>query len=133
MTLNAISKTRVFWGEFLNIATRFAAVMVGTSLLAGCTTLTEGEFNTMHATLEGSPAVKRMVIKDCIARERATRLGEKKTYAAIMDVSVAKYETAFCSRISNALANGRLTYADYVKLHSPTADNSKVIRIMQGR
>lgn len=35
----------------MNLATRFAAVMVGTSLLAGCTTLTEGEFNTMHATL----------------------------------------------------------------------------------
>jgi hypothetical protein len=62
----------------MNIATRFAAVMVGTSLLAGCTTLTEGEFNTMHATLEGSPAVKRMVIKDCIAREREPRRSAKR-------------------------------------------------------
>lgn len=117
----------------MNIATRFAAAVVGASLLAGCTTMTEGEFNTMHATLEGSPAVKRMAIRDCIAREKSTPLGEKKTYAAFMNVSVARYETAFCNRISNALANGRLTYADYVKLHSPTADNSKVIRIMQGR
>ncbi|MER8829881.1 hypothetical protein NKH73_27670 [Mesorhizobium sp. M0938] len=117
----------------MSIATRFAAVIVGASLLAGCTTLTEGEFNSMHATLEGSRAVKRMVIKDCIAREKATPLGEKKTYAAFMNVSVAKYETAFCSRLNNALANGRLTYADYVKLHSPAADHSKLIRIMQGR
>ncbi|MER8578035.1 hypothetical protein NKG95_04730 [Mesorhizobium sp. M1423] len=73
----------------MNIATRFAAAMIGASLLAGCTTLTEGEFNTMHATLEGSPAVKRLVIKDCIAREKSTSLGEKKTYAAFMNVSVA--------------------------------------------
>ncbi|MER9478983.1 hypothetical protein NKI74_06110 [Mesorhizobium sp. M0494] len=51
----------------MNIATRFAAAMIGTSLLAGCTTLTEGEFNTMHTTLEGSPVTKRVAINECIA------------------------------------------------------------------
>ncbi|MES0032697.1 hypothetical protein [Mesorhizobium sp. M0040] len=117
----------------MNIATRFAAAMIGTSLLAGCTTLTEGEFNTMHTTLEGSPVTKRVAINECIARERPTPLNERKTYAAIMNVSVAKYDSAFCNRLFNAVANGRLTYADYRRLSSPGADSSKLIKILQGR
>ncbi|MER8863225.1 hypothetical protein NKI19_05820 [Mesorhizobium sp. M0751] len=117
----------------MNIATRFAAAMIGASLLAGCTTLTEGEFNTMHATLEGSPVTKRTAINECIARERSTPLAERKTFAAFMNVSVAKHDSAFCNRLYNAVANGRLTYADYRRLSSPTADNSKVIKILQGR
>ncbi len=112
---------------------RFAAALVGVSLVAGCSTMTEGEFNTMHTVLEGSPATKRQAIKDCIARERSISQADKNTYAAIMNVSAARYETAFCNRLMNALASGRITYADYVKLSSPGADSSKLIKVMQGR
>jgi hypothetical protein len=116
----------------MNIAIRFAAVLVGTSLVAGCTSISEGEFNNLHAKL-GSPAVKRSVIADCIADERRLPVREKNAYAAIMNVSPARYETAFCNRLFTALANGKITYADYRNLTSPTADGSKVIKIMQGR
>jgi hypothetical protein len=117
----------------MNTALRFAAALAGASLLAGCSTMTESDFNTMHTALEGSPAVKREVISDCVARERSTPQADKNTYAAIMNVSPARYETAFCGRLMNALANGRITYAEYVKLSSPGADSSKLIKIMQGR
>ena len=116
----------------MNIAIRFAAVLVGTSLVAGCTSMSEGEFNTMSATLS-SPAAKRSIIADCIADERATPQSEKNNLSALMNVSPARYETAFCGRLVNALANGKITYADYRKLLSPSADNSKLIKILQGR
>ncbi len=117
----------------MNITMRFAAVMLGMSLVAGCSTMTEGEFNNMHATLQGSPAVKRSVIKECVVSERATPAAKKKTYSAFMNVSPDRYEAAMCNRLVNALADGRITYVDYQKLSSPTADSSKVIKIMQGR
>jgi len=116
----------------MNIAMRFAAVLVGTSLVAGCTSVSEGEFNNLQATL-GSPAAKRSVIANCIVNQRRTPARDKSTYAAIMNVSPARYETAFCNRLFTALANGKITYADYRNLTSPTADSSKVIKIMQGR
>ena len=116
----------------MNIAMRFAAVLVGTSLVAGCTSMSEGEFSTMHAGL-GSPAAKRYVINECVADERATSQADKNNLSALMNVSPARYETAFCSRLVNALANGKITYADYRKMLSPSADNSKLIKILQGR
>lgn len=117
----------------MNITVRFAAAMLGMSLVAGCSTMTEGEFNNLHATLQGSPAVKRSVIKECVADERNTPADKKKNYSAFMNVSPDRYEMAICNRLVNALADGRITYADYRKLSSPTADSSKVIKIMQGR
>lgn len=116
----------------MNIAMRFAAVLVGTSLVAGCTSMSEGEFTTMHAGL-GSPAAKRYVINECVADERATSQADKNNLSALMNVSPARYETAFCNRLVNALANGKITYADYRKMLSPSADNSKLIKILQGR
>ena len=116
----------------MKIVKRFGAAIVGTTLLAGCTSLSEGDFNTMQAAL-GSSATKRTVINECIADERATPVADKNTYAAIMNVSPANYETAFCNRLFNALARGKITYADYRTLRSPGADTSKVIKIMQGR
>ena len=116
----------------MNIAMRFAAVLVGASLVAGCTSMSEGEFTTMHADL-GSPAAKRYVINECVADERATSQADKNNLSALMNVSPARYETAFCNRLVNALANGKITYADYRKMLSPSADNSKLIKILQGR
>lgn len=116
----------------MNIAVRFAAVLVGASLVAGCTSMSEGEFNTVHAYL-GSPAAKRSAINECITDERATSQADKNNLSALMNVSPAIYETAFCNRLVNALANGKITYADYRKMLSPSADNSKLIKILQGR
>jgi outer membrane murein-binding lipoprotein Lpp len=116
----------------MKIVKRFGAAIVGAALLAGCTSLSEGEFNTLQTAL-GSPAAKRQVIKECLADERVTPATQKNTYAAIMNVSPANYETAFCNRLFNALARGKITYSDYRKLLSPDADSSKVIKIMQGR
>lgn len=116
----------------MNIAMRFAAVLVGASLLAGCTSMSESEFNTLPVTL-GSPAAKRSVINECVADERTTSQSDKNNLSALMNVSPARYETAFCNRLFNALANGKITYADYRKMLSPSADNSKLIKILQGR
>ncbi|MFI0848148.1 hypothetical protein [Mesorhizobium sp. IMUNJ 23232] len=112
-------------------AVRFTAV-IGAALLAGCS-MTEGEFNNMQATIGGSPAVKRQVIADCIARQKRKPPSEIKEVALVMNVSLSNFPEIACKRLWNATAAGRITYADYVKLSQPSADSSKVIRILQGR
>jgi hypothetical protein len=110
---------------------RFAAV-IGMALLSGCS-LTEGEFNNIQATVGGSPAAKRQVIKDCIARQKKKPPSEIKEVALVMNVSLSEFPETSCRRLWNATASGRITYSDYVKLSQPRADSSKIIRILQGR
>lgn len=117
----------------MNTEMRFATVIVGAVMLAGCTTLSEGEYNNLQAVVEGSPGTKRAVVKECIEEQRALPLSEKKERAELFNINLASYPTTYCNRLWNAVANGRLTYADYRKLTMPGADSSKMIRIMQGR
>ena len=111
---------------------RFGAVLLGAAMLAGCNTVTEGEWNNAQAVMQGSPAVKRQVIKGCVARQAAKPLAERKLESQVFNVGLERLPSTFCNRLWNAFAKGRISYADYLKLWSSTADNSKVIKIMQG-
>jgi hypothetical protein len=117
----------------MNTGMRFATVVLGVAMLAGCTTMSEGEFNNTQAVVGGSPSTKRAVVNECIKREAALPLSKQKETAEVFNINLATYPATYCNRLWNAVANGRITYADYRKLSSQTADNSKVIRIMQGR
>ena len=112
---------------------RFAAVLFGAALLAGCTSVSEGQWNTAQAVMQGSPAVKRDVIKGCVARQIAKPLAERKLESRVFNVALDRLPSTYCNRLWNAVVKGRITYADYRNLWSSTADNSKVIKIMQGR
>lgn len=118
----------------MNTNIRGLMAACGVVLLAGCSaTLSEGEYSNIQAVIGGSPAAKRSAISECAARQRTRPLAEKKETAMLFNISMASYPTTYCNRLWNAVANGRITYADYRKLSNSTADNSKVIRIMQGR
>lgn len=112
---------------------RFVAVAVGAAALAGCTTLTEGEFKNTQAVVSGSPSAKRETIDECVARKRAEPLSERQEAASFHNVKLSAFPETYCKRLWNAVASGRITYDDYRKLDQPGADNSKIIRIMQGR
>jgi hypothetical protein len=111
---------------------RSCAVLLGVAMIAGCT-LTEGQFNNMQATIGGSPAAKRQAISECMVRQKARPLSEKKNDSVMFNIGLSNFPATYCIRLWNATAAGRITYADYIKLTQPTADSSKVIRIMQGR
>ncbi|AZO30839.1 MULTISPECIES: hypothetical protein [unclassified Mesorhizobium] len=112
---------------------RFAAVLVGAALLAGCTSANEGQWNTAQAAMQGNPAFKREVMADCVKQVGSRQLKDRQAVAKLMNVSVARVPSAFCSRFFNAWASGRLTYRDFQGIHSQTADKSRFVRILQGR
>lgn len=82
--------------------------------------------------LQGVRAVRKVTISDCVGRVRQQPAAEQKQTAALFNISLSRYPSTYCNRLINAYASGRITYKDYVALGSSTADNSKVIRIMQG-
>lgn len=112
---------------------RFGALLLGAVMLAGCTTVSEGEFNNAQTVLSGSPAIKAKVTRECIADQATLPLAERKTLAEVANVSLERLPATFCNRLWNAVARGRITYADYRNLSSPSADSSKVIKVLQGR
>ena len=101
--------------------------------LTGCTTVSESDYRTVRSAIADSPSLKREIIANCIADRRNESLNEQKTNAAFMNVSVANYPSAFCNRMFKALASGRITYQDVKNLDSSSADQSKIIRILQGK
>ncbi|WP_217577580.1 hypothetical protein [Mesorhizobium sp. GbtcB19] len=112
---------------------RFGAVLLGAAMLAGCTSVNEGQWKTTQAVMQGSPAVKRQLVAGCIKRLGSMAPTDRQAVATLMNVSAARVPSAFCSRYLNAWASGRFTYRDFQGLGSSTADKSRFVRVLQGR
>ena len=109
------------------------ALSLATIALSGCVTVSESDYKLGRNYLAENPGLKRELITECIAERRAESLAERNTNAAFMNVSVKAYPDAFCRRVINAYANGRLSYSDVQKAIGGYGDSSKMIRILQGR
>lgn len=107
-------------------------VVVGAIMLSGCAA-TEGQFNTINAGMRGSPAFKKDFMAHCVAGLGAKPLGYRKEWAKLINTSVEALPEVYCKRYINAMLSGRMSYADYKGGLSRTADNSRLIAILQGR
>jgi hypothetical protein len=111
----------------------FTAVMVLVlPLLSGCNTVSEGDYKASQAFLAENRPAKRLVTQECANDLRFSAI-EKRELSALLNVPESKVTAVACRRFVNAIANGRMTYSDYVKMNSSGGDNSKLIRILLGR
>ena len=101
--------------------------------LAGCNTVSEDQWNTAQTAFSGSSSLRAHAIQDCVANQKHLSFTKKKMLADLTGASIDKYPTILCSRVINAISSGRMTYEDYKKSEKSDADNSNVVRIMQGR
>ncbi|MBT1158053.1 hypothetical protein J1C56_20865 [Aminobacter anthyllidis] len=109
-------------------------ILLGLSaIVAGCTTMSQGEYKTAQTALSGSPSLKREIMASCIKDENARSAKDKAEMAAVFNINPSTYAQTFCKRMINGMASNRITYQDYRNLDSSTADNSKLIRVLQGR
>ena len=106
------------------------SVALTATVLSGCTTVSESEYKLGRNYVAENPSFKRELIKDCIADQKRESLGDQKTTAALMGVSVAAYPNLFCRRVINAFVNGRITYSD---VRNSGSDQSKMVNIVLGR
>lgn len=112
---------------------RLAALLGISVIVTGCTTMSQGEYKTAQTALAGSPALKRETMNSCIKDENARSAKDKAEMAAVFNIDPKNYAATFCKRLINGMASNRITYQDYANLDSSTADNSKLIRVLQGR
>lgn len=115
------------WGNQVKVVA-IAAVGIMAATLSSCS-LSRDEFELLHTTLEGSPKIRADIVKQC----------EDKTYSkstihelsALMNVPEAKTQAVYCRRLNDAIADGRINYADYQSLSN--VPSARFIKVMQGR
>jgi hypothetical protein len=99
--------------------------------LAGCV-ISEQKYDTFRVTLKKNPDVREKLIAGCIRDGKTLSKADRELYAEIIDSNPATVEHAYCRRLMNSVANGRLTYQDYKDImhNKPTA---RVLRLMRGK
>ncbi|MER8520004.1 MULTISPECIES: hypothetical protein [unclassified Mesorhizobium] len=116
----------------MKFAYKTYAALLGAIVLAGCMP-SEGEWNTARTLVQGSPAMYKKVLTECIRHSEQSPLSSKQEAGKIMNVSAAAAPRVWCGRTVRAFANGRLTYAEMKRAHLGTGDRSVFIKIVQGR
>lgn len=90
------------------------ALLNGSSVMAQTATA-ESDFQQMAAALKANDAERKSAIDTCIEQG----IGQNPTAAAeFMGVSVEKAAEAWCVRVTNGIAEGRMTLADVSALYN---------------
>ncbi|NGN42460.1 hypothetical protein G6N74_15430 [Mesorhizobium sp. CGMCC 1.15528] len=100
-------------------------------VLSGCNTMSQTSYENMQEALKGA-SFRQQVTKQCTSEMSAKGKTHREGLASVMGVSLRQMPSVFCSRVVNAMANGRLNYADYVASKNK-GNASKVIKVIQGR
>lgn len=93
--------------------------------LASCAP-SQREYETVQTAVQGSPALQRAIVQDCVSRKWSK--SDLEAGALLMSVPANKVQALTCKRLTGALASGRLKYAD---VRGQATVN--LIKIMQGR
>lgn len=110
-----------------------AITAVAVLALPACT-MSERSFERQRQEVAADPVMKRRYVDGCIDAVSRKRRADRETIAAVMKVPPSRVGVTFCQRAINALASGRLTYADYkTVMEGGDGDISRVIAILQGR
>jgi hypothetical protein len=108
-----------------------AALLV---MLASCATTgaTQQKYETSKAAISGSPKIKQRQIDKCVARVTLQSTTKRQNLADLANTSIEKVPQVYCTRIWNALADGRVSYNDYLA-SSNHRNTPNMIRVIQGR
>lgn len=99
--------------------------------LSACT-MSSDRFQNVHVVLKENASARKLVLAECLKRENKFSASDRANMAAIMNVPESKWRFYFCTRMIKAIANGRISYSDYISTQRG-GDMSKVIKILQGR
>lgn len=110
-------------------ATTFLVAMVAIASLTSCAPSRE-DYETLHATLQGSPRLLKKVVKNCQTKSFTRQQIED--FADLMNVDRSRVPAVFCTRLSGGIASGRIAYSDLTALYANRA-TPNLIKVMQGR
>lgn len=107
----------------------FLVAVISVAALTSCAPTRE-EYETIHVTFQGSPAIVKEAVDDCRARSFTAQ--EIKDFAALMNVSQSRVRPVFCKRFAGGIASGRITYNDIKALYA-NRSTPNMIKVLQGR
>lgn len=104
------------------------------AMLASCATTgtTNEKYETNKTAVSGSPKVKQRQIDKCAAHLTLQSTAKRQAFADLANTTIDKVPKVYCTRIWNALADGRVSYDDYVAFDNHH-NTPNMIRVIQGR
>lgn len=103
-------------------------------MLASCATTgtTHEKYETSKTAVAGSPKVKQRQIDKCAAHLTLRSTQARQNMADLANTSIEKVPQVYCTRIWNALGDGRVSYDDYLAFQNHH-NTPNMIRVIQGR
>jgi len=108
---------------------RGLAVLGIALVVSGCGTISSGQYAVLREELHSDPQVRRQAIADCQSDFSGGSAADRANLAALTGTSTARAPHVACSRIFNAIANGRISYSDF---RAAGGDYSKWIEVIRG-
>lgn len=109
---------------------RIASLVVALTTLAACAP-SQDEYARLQTAVQGSPAMQKALHKDCVSKKWSK--ADRDYGALLISVPPGKVQAVVCKRIVNAMASGRLKYADVRQLTGNQGPTVNLIKILQGR
>ncbi|MEI2297647.1 hypothetical protein [Ensifer sp. MJa1] len=109
---------------------RTALLVLSLAVLASCAP-SQDDYARMQTAVQGSPELQKALHKDCLSKRWSK--SDLEDAALLLSVPPGKAQALTCKRVVNALASGRLKYADVQQLMSNRGPTVNLIKILQGR
>ncbi|NUS67983.1 MAG: hypothetical protein HOQ41_06490 [Ensifer adhaerens] len=107
-----------------------ASLVLSLAVLASCAP-SQDDYARMQTAVQGSPALQNEIYRDCVSKRWSK--SDREDAALLLSVSPGKAQAVTCKRVVNALASGRLKYADVHQLMTNRGPTVNLIKILQGR
>ncbi|MGO4618480.1 hypothetical protein AB4Z34_21475 [Ensifer sp. 2YAB10] len=108
---------------------RTASLVLSLAVLASCAP-SQDEYARLQAAAQGSPALQKAMYQDCVSKKWSR--SDLEGGAMLLSVPPSKVPALTCKRLVNALASGRLKYAD-VRRNMNGGPTVSLIKILQDR
>lgn len=104
------------------------------AMLASCATTgsTQQKYEISKTAVSGSPKVKQRQIEKCAAHLTLKSTAARQNMADLANTSIDKVPQVYCTRIWNALGDGRVSYDDYLAFQNHH-NTPNMIKVIQGR
>ncbi|HEV7319526.1 MAG TPA: hypothetical protein VGO04_13080 [Ensifer sp.] len=109
---------------------RTATLVLSLAVLASCAP-SQDDYARLQTAAQGSPALQKAMYQECVNKRWSK--SDLQGGALLLSVPPSKVPTLTCKRLVNALASGRLKYADVRQNMNNGGPTVNLIKILQGR
>jgi hypothetical protein len=115
----------------MRVQKSIASLTIAAAILSGCGAPTAGQYEALKESLR-DPTARQAAVADCRRDVDNDSAADRANMAAFLGVPVSRAGSAFCNRLFDGIASGRVSHADLFQAQR-SGDYSKLIAILRGR